>query len=193
MKQSFQMLYAVAMTVRHFDGNKENTVQITVSVSNSSTSEGTRVYRSLNHPWVKAIIEGNDFTLEDLQNADDATEYDIDAVELESGRLFSVKTPALYQFFTVDGVERQRVVDNVRGVLLESSGLNVSDMVRSTMRFRLTALDDSGQHRYAIPNRKSTQLQLLQYWEGGPVRDFDEILDNLADEVDNEDKDEAEA
>ena len=190
---SYTMLYAVAVTVRNFDSAAENTVQITVSTENNGSSEGTRVYRGLKSPWVKKIIaaEDNDISLKDLEDANDGDEFQLEPVELEEGRVFSKEVPGMYQFFTVDGKEQQRFVHTVKGVLTKSSGLTVETMVRSAMVFRLTAKDANGNHRYAIPSRKSTQLQLLSYWEGSAIRDFDQIMDDLAnDEFNDDDSDE---
>lgn len=186
-KQSFQMLYALKATVRRFEGS-DPTVAIIVGYKDAKS--GNRVYRGLNDPWVEAIIDAvNDdaITKETLADAEDNFELELnEPVELESGRLFSQKVPPLYQYFTTNGVEVRRRVDTVTGVLIESSGLTVDDMVRRTMTFRLTALDENGQHRYGIPKRKSIQLQLLAYWDGEVTRDFDEELTALADEFDNE-------
>ena len=186
-KQSFQMLYALKATVRRFEGS-DPTVAIIVGYKDAKS--GNRVYRGLDDPWVKAIIDAvNDdaITKETLADAEDKFEIELDEpVELESGRLFSQKVPPLYQYFTTNGQEIRRRVDTVIGVLIESSGLTVDDMVRRTMTFRLTALDENGQHRYGIPKRKSIQLQLLAYWDGEVTRDFDEELTALADEFDNE-------
>lgn len=186
-KQSFQMLYALKATVRRFEGS-DPTVAIIVGYKDAKS--GNRVYRGLNDPWVEAIIDAvNDdaITKETLADAEDNFELELnEPVELESGRLFSQKVPPLYQYFTSNGQEIRRRVDTVIGVLIESSGLTVDDMVRRTMTFRLTALDENGQHRYGIPKRKSIQLQLLAYWDGEVTRDFDEELTALADEFDNE-------
>ena len=190
-KQSFQMLYALKATVRRFEGS-DPTVAIIVGYKDAKS--GNRVYRGLDDPWVKAIIDAvNDdaITAESLADAEDKFEIELDApVELESGRLFSQKVPPLYQYFTVNEQEVRRRVDTVTGVLIESSGLTIDDMVRRTMTFRLTALDENGQHRYGVPKRKSIQLQLLAYWDGEVTRDFDEELTALADEFDKEDEEE---
>ena len=191
-KQSFQMLYALEATVRSFTGQTQNTVAITVGYKDAKS--GNRVYRGLDDPWVTAIINAvNDdaITKESLADAEDRFEIELDApVELESGRLFSQKVPPLYQYFTVNEQEVRRRVDTVTGVLIESSGLTIDDMVRRTMTFRLTALDENGQHRYGVPKRKSIQLQLLAYWDGEVTRDFDGELTALADEFDKEDEEE---
>ena len=190
-KQSFQMLYVLKATVRRFEGS-DPTVAIIVGYKDAKS--GNRVYRGLDDPWVKAIIEAvNDdaITAESLADAEDKFEIELDApVELENGRLFSQKVPPLYQYFTVNEQEVRRRVDTVTGVLIESSGLTIDDMVRKTMTFRLTALDENGQHRYGVPKRKSIQLQLLAYWDGEVTRDFDEDLTALADEFDKEDEEE---
>lgn len=190
-KQSFQMLYALKATVRRFEGS-DPTVAIIVGYKDAKS--GNRVYRGLDDPWVTAIIDAvNDdaITKETLADAEDKFEIELDApVELESGRLFSQKVPPLYQYFTVNEQEVRRRVDTVTGVLIESSGLTIDDMVRRTMTFRLTALDENGQHRYGVPKRKSIQLQLLAYWDGEVTRDFDEELTALADEFDKEDEEE---
>lgn len=190
-KQSFQMLYALKATVRRFEGS-DPTVAIIVGYKDAKS--GNRVYRGLDDPWVTAIIDAvNDdaITKETLADAEDRFEIELDApVELESGRLFSQKVPPLYQYFTVNEQEVRRRVDTVTGVLIESSGLTIDDMVRRTMTFRLTALDENGQHRYGVPKRKSIQLQLLAYWDGEVTRDFDEDLTALADEFDKEDEEE---
>lgn len=190
-KQSFQMLYALKATVRRFEGS-DPTVAIIVGYKDAKS--GNRVYRGLDDPWVQAIISAvNDdaITKESLADAEDKFEIELDApVELESGRLFSQKVPPLYQYFTVNEQEVRRRVDTVTGVLIESSGLTIDDMVRRTMTFRLTALDENGQHRYGVPKRKSIQLQLLAYWDGEVTRDFDEDLTALADEFDKEDEEE---
>lgn len=186
-KQSFQMLYALKATVRRFEGSNPT---VAIIVGYKDAKSGNRVYRGLNDPWVEAIIDAvNDdaITKETLADAEDNFELELnEPVELESGRLFSQKVPPLYQYFTTNGQEVRRRVDTVTGVLIESSGLTVDDMVRRTMTFRLTALDENGQHRYGIPKRKSIQLQLLAYWDGEVTRDFDEELTALADEFDNE-------
>ena len=186
-KQSFQMLYALKATVRRFEGSNPT---VAIIVGYKDAKSGNRVYRGLDDPWVKAIIDAvNDgaITKETLADAEDNFEIELDEpVELESGRLFSQKVPPLYQYFTTNGQEIRRRIDTVTGVLIESSGLTVDDMVRRTMTFRLTALDENGQHRYGIPKRKSIQLQLLAYWDGEVTRDFDEELTALADEFDNE-------
>lgn len=190
-KQSFRMLYALKATVRRFEGS-DPTVAIIVGYKDAKS--GNRVYRGLDDPWVTAIIDAvNDdaITKESLADAEDRFEIELDApVELESGRLFSQKVPPLYQYFTVNEQEVRRRVDTVTGVLIESSGLTIDDMVRRTMTFRLTALDENGQHRYGVPKRKSIQLQLLAYWDGEVTRDFDEDLTALADEFDKEDEEE---
>lgn len=190
-KQSFQMLYALKATVRRFEGS-DPTVAIIVGYKDAKS--GNRVYRGLDDPWVQAIISAvNDdaITKETLADAEDKFEIELDTpVELESGRLFSQKVPPLYQYFTVNEQEVRRRVDTVTGVLIESSGLTIDDMVRRTMTFRLTALDENGQHRYGVPKRKSIQLQLLAYWDGEVTRDFDEDLTALADEFDKEDEEE---
>lgn len=190
-KQSFQMLYALKATVRRFEGS-DPTVAIIIGYKDAKS--GNRVYRGLDDPWVTAIIDAvNDdaITKETLADAEDKFEIELDApVELESGRLFSQKVPPLYQYFTVNEQEVRRRVDTVTGVLIESSGLTIDDMVRRTMTFRLTALDENGQHRYGVPKRKSIQLQLLAYWDGEVTRDFDEDLTALADEFDKEDEEE---
>lgn len=190
-KQSFQMLYALKATVRRFEGS-DPTVAIIVGYKDAKS--GNRVYRGLDDPWVTAIIDAvNDdaITKETLADAEDKFEIELDApVELENGRLFSQKVPPLYQYFTVNEQEVRRRVDTVTGVLIESSGLTIDDMVRRTMTFRLTALDENGQHRYGVPKRKSIQLQLLAYWDGEVTRDFDENLTALADEFDKEDEEE---
>lgn len=190
-KQSFQMLYALKATVRRFEGS-DPTVAIIVGYKDAKS--GNRVYRGLDDPWVTAIIDAvNDdaITKESLADAEDKFEIELDTpVELESGRLFSQKVPPLYQYFTVNEQEVRRRVDTVTGVLIESSGLTIDDMVRRTMTFRLTALDENGQHRYGVPKRKSIQLQLLAYWDGEVTRDFDEDLTALADEFDKEDEEE---
>lgn len=186
-KQSFQTLYALKATVRRFEGSNPT---VAIIVGYKDAKSGNRVYRGLNDPWVEAIIDAvNDdaITKETLADAEDNFELELnEPVELESGRLFSQKVPPLYQYFTTNGQEVRRRVDTVTGVLIESSGLTVDDMVRRTMTFRLTALDENGQHRYGIPKRKSIQLQLLAYWDGEVTRDFDEELTALADEFDNE-------
>ena len=188
-KQSFQMLYALKATVRRFEGSNPT---VAIIVGYKDAKSGNRVYRGLDDPWVKAIIDAvNDdaITKESLADAEDKFEIELDApVELESGRLFSQKVPPLYQYFTVNEQEVRRRVDTVTGVLIESSGLTIDDMVRRTMTFRLTALDENGQHRYGVPKRKSIQLQLLAYWDGEVTRDFDEDLTALADEFDKEDE-----
>lgn len=190
-KQSFQMLYALKATVRRFEGS-DPTVAIIVGYKDAKS--GNRVYRGLDDPWVTAIIDAvNDdaITKKSLADAEDKFEIELDApVELENGRLFSQKVPPLYQYFTVNEQEVRRRVDTVTGVLIESSGLTIDDMVRRTMTFRLTALDENGQHRYGVPKRKSIQLQLLAYWDGEVTRDFDEDLTALADEFDKEDEEE---
>lgn len=190
-KQSFQMLYALKATVRRFEGSNPT---VAIIVGYKDAKSGNRVYRGLDDPWVKAIIEavdGDAITAESLADAEDRFEIELDApVELESGRLFSQKVPPLYQYFTVNEQEVRRRVDTVTGVLIESSGLTIDDMVRRTMTFRLTALDENGQHRYGVPKRKSIQLQLLAYWDGEVTRDFDGELTALADEFDKEDEEE---
>ena len=190
-KQSFQMLYALKATVRRFEGSNPT---VAIIVGYKDAKSGNRVYRGLDDPWVKAIIEAVDddaLTAESLADAEDRFEIELDApVELESGRLFSQKVPPLYQYFTVNEQEVRRRVDTVTGVLIESSGLTIDDMVRRTMTFRLTALDENGQHRYGVPKRKSIQLQLLAYWDGEVTRDFDGELTALADEFDKEDEEE---
>lgn len=190
-KQSFQMLYALKATVRRFEGS-DPTVAIIVGYKDAKS--GNRVYRGLDDPWVQAIISAvNDdaITKESLADAEDKFEIELDTpVELENGKLFSQKVPPLYQYFTVNEQEVRRRVDTVTGVLIESSGLTIDDMVRRTMTFRLTALDENGQHRYGVPKRKSIQLQLLAYWDGEVTRDFDEDLTALADEFDKEDEEE---
>lgn len=190
-KQSFQMLYALKATVRRFEGSNPT---VAIIVGYKDAKSGNRVYRGLDDPWVTAIINAvNDdaITKETLADAEDKFEIELDApVELESGRLFSQKVPPLYQYFTVNEQEVRRRVDTVTGVLIESSGLTIDDMVRRTMTFRLTALDENGQHRYGVPKRKSIQLQLLAYWDGEVTRDFDEDLTALADEFDKEDEEE---
>lgn len=190
-KQSFQMLYALKATVRRFEGSNPT---VAIIVGYKDAKSGNRVYRGLDDPWVKAIIDAvNDdaITEETLADAEDRFEIELDApVELESGRLFSQKVPPLYQYFTVNEQEVRRRVDTVTGVLIESSGLTIDDMVRRTMTFRLTALDENGQHRYGVPKRKSIQLQLLAYWDGEVTRDFDGELTALADEFDKEDEEE---
>lgn len=190
-KQSFQMLYALKATVRRFEGSNPT---VAIIVGYKDAKSGNRVYRGLDDPWVKAIIEAvNDdaITAESLADAEDRFEIELDApVELESGRLFSQKVPPLYQYFTVNEQEVRRRVDTVTGVLIESSGLTIDDMVRRTMTFRLTALDENGQHRYGVPKRKSIQLQLLAYWDGEVTRDFDGELTALADEFDKDDEEE---
>ena len=190
-KQSFQMLYALKATVRRFEGS-DPTVAIIVGYKDAKS--GNRVYRGLDDPWVTAIIDAvNDdaITKKSLADAEDKFEIELDApVELENGRLFSQKVPPLYQYFTVNEQEVRRRVDTVTGVLIESSGLTIDDMVRKTMTFRLTALDENGQHRYGVPKRKSIQLQLLAYWDGEVTRDFDEDLTALADEFDKEGEEE---
>lgn len=190
-KQSFQMLYALKATVRRFEGSNPT---VAIIVGYKDAKSGNRVYRGLDDPWVKAIIEAVDddaITAESLADAEDRFEIELDApVELESGRLFSQKVPPLYQYFTVNEQEVRRRVDTVTGVLIESSGLTIDDMVRRTMTFRLTALDENGQHRYGVPKRKSIQLQLLAYWDGEVTRDFDGELTALADEFDKEDEEE---
>ena len=190
-KQSFQMLYALKATVRRFEGSNPT---VAIIVGYKDAKSGNRVYRGLDDPWVKAIIDAvNDdaITGETLADAEDRFEIELDApVELESGRLFSQKVPPLYQYFTVNEQEVRRRVDTVTGVLIESSGLTIDDMVRRTMTFRLTALDENGQHRYGVPKRKSIQLQLLAYWDGEVTRDFDGELTALADEFDKEDEEE---
>lgn len=190
-KQSFQMLYALKATVRRFEGSNPT---VAIIVGYKDAKSGNRVYRGLDDPWVTAIINAvNDgaITKETLADAEDRFEIELDApVELESGRLFSQKVPPLYQYFTVNEQEVRRRVDTVTGVLIESSGLTIDDMVRRTMTFRLTALDENGQHRYGVPKRKSIQLQLLAYWDGEVTRDFDEELTALADEFDKEDEEE---
>lgn len=190
-KQSFQMLYALKATVRRFEGSNPT---VAIIVGYKDAKSGNRIYRGLDDPWVKAIIDAvNDdaITEETLADAEDRFEIELDApVELESGRLFSQKVPPLYQYFTVNEQEVRRRVDTVTGVLIESSGLTIDDMVRRTMTFRLTALDENGQHRYGVPKRKSIQLQLLAYWDGEVTRDFDGELTALADEFDKEDEEE---
>ena len=190
-KQSFQMLYALKATVRRFEGSNPT---VAIIVGYKDAKSGNRVYRGLDDPWVKAIIEAvNDdaITAKSLADAEDRFEIELYApVELESGRLFSQKVPPLYQYFTVNEQEVRRRVDPVTGVLIESSGLTIDDMVRRTMTFRLTALDENGQHRYGVPKRKSIQLQLLAYWDGEVTRDFDGELTALADEFDKEDEEE---
>ena len=190
-KQSFQMLYALKATVRRFEGSNPT---VAIIVGYKDAKSGNRVYKGLDDPWVTAIIDAvNDdaITKESLADAEDRFEIELDApVELENGRLFSQKVPPLYQYFTVNEQEVRRRVDTVTGVLIESSGLTIDDMVRRTMTFRLTALDENGQHRYGVPKRKSIQLQLLAYWDGEVTRDFDEDLTALADEFDKEDEEE---
>ena len=191
-KQSFQMLYALKATVRRFEGSNPT---VAIIVGYKDAKSGNRVYRGLDDPWVTAIIDAvNDdaITKESLADAEDKFEIELDApVELESGRLFSQKVPPLFQYFTTaDGTEVRRRVATVTGVLVESSGLTIDDMVSRTMTFRLTALDENGQHRYGVPKRKSIQLQLLAYWDGEVTRDFDEDLTALADEFDKEDEEE---
>lgn len=190
-KQSFQMLYALKATVRRFEGSNPT---VAIIVGYKDAKSGNRVYRGLDDPWVQAIISAvndNAITKETLADAEDGFEIELsEPVELESGRLFSQKVPPLFQYFIVNGQEVRRRVATVTGVLVESSGLTVDDMVSRTMTFRLTALDENGQHRYGIPKRKSIQLQLLAYWDGEVTRDFDEDLTALADEFDKEDEEE---
>lgn len=191
-KQSFQMLYALKATVRRFEGSNPT---VAIIVGYKDAKSGNSVYRGLDDPWVTAIINAvNDdaITKESLADAEDRFEIELpEPVELESGRLFSQKVPPLFQYFTTaDGTEVRRRVATVTGVLVESSGLTIDDMVSRTMTFRLTALDENGQHRYGVPKRKSIQLQLLAYWDGEVTRDFDEDLTALADEFDKEDEEE---
>lgn len=186
-KDSFQMLYAIKATVRRFEGNTENTVAITVAYDPNAL-EGTRVYRGVDTPWVQAIIESDEeLTKEAILEMEDNTELDIDAIELEEGRIFNEKVPPMFQYFVDrNGNEAKRTVSSVTGVITKSSGKTVADAVRSTMSFRLTALDENGQHRYGIPNRKSIQMELLAYWDGSDIRDFDQVMDDLLNEVENE-------
>lgn len=189
----FKMLYCIKATVRHFDGNTENTVALTVAMDQNS-SEGVRVYRNLTHDWVNKLIDAaptyvdaaGDEKEADLASLPDNTELKFDAFELEEGYTFSRTVPALFQRFVVNGQTVERLVNNVTGIRLKGSPLTEEDIVRRTMFFRLTAKDGDGEHRYGIPNRKSIQRQLAEYWVGSANYNFDDELDQLVDEEDNQ-------
>ena len=187
------MLYALSATVRHFQGQDSAQLQITVGEKDSLS--GARVYRGLDDPWAQAIIDSNEeLTKESIEEMEDRAKLDIKNVKLEMGRTFSEQVPTMFQYFTDrNGIEQKRAVTTVSGVITANDPTSVDERVSSTMRFRLTALDENGQHRYGIPKRKSTQLELLQYWDGGDIRNFDETLDGLVDELESEEKTEAEA
>lgn len=186
--KGFQMLYCIKAVVRRFEGNDQNTVAMTVGYKDALS--GTRVYRGLDDPWTKAIIDSSDdetLTKDFLAEQEDGYEITLDEpVKLEEGVQFSEPVPPLQQRFTVNGRQMHRRVDTVNGVLLKSSGLTIDDMVRRTMTFRLTQLDANGEHVYGVPKRKSVQLQLLQYWDGEIDYNFDADLTALADQVDAE-------
>lgn len=192
-KQSFQMLYALEATVRSFTGQTQNTVAITVGYKDAKS--GNRVYRGLDHPWVKAIIEAVDddaITAESLADAEDGFKIELtEPIQLEEGRLINESVPPLRQRFTVNGQEVYRVVRTVDAVLLKSSDLTVEDLVKQKMAFRLTALDENGRHIYGLPSRKSLLLQLAKYFEGN-FSDEDDRYDEFTELVNDLDKDDEE-
>ena len=192
-KINFRPLFVVAATVRHFDGNDENTVAMTVAYDENA-SIGTRVYRGLSHKWTKMLIaqsptyvnEEGDSVEADIASLPDNTELEFDAFEVDKGYLFSEQVPPMYQVLTRDGQTTYRLVSTASGILFDD-GRSVMDMVRSIMAFRLTAIDaQTGQHRYAIPSRKSIQRQLAEFWVGSPDVDYNDVMDGIVDEIDSE-------
>lgn len=186
--KSFTMLYAIGAAFRSFNGTA--TVQITVA-ENPDAKTGVRVYRQPTSEWVETLLESCGISADDLAEMQDGEKLPLDEpVELEEGVTFSVKVPPLVQYFTpAGGTETNRVVDNVSGVLTRGSGLTVDDLVRQTMRRRLTARDDAGNYQYGVPKRKSILADLAKYWIGTDDRDTRDALDAYVTELDKQGED----
>lgn len=176
------MLYAVGVTVRHFYNNP---TRLCVVISDAPDNKsGVKVWRNLDHPWTKTIIEQLCLHPNDLHNMPDGYAIELDeAIPLERGCIFSESVPPLYQrFYKANGdpiPNKQRIIDTVEGVIPESSGMNIDDIVKSVMHFRLHHRDRNNQHCYGVPNRKSITQQLAQYWVGSPIYDIEKIKEYL--------------
>lgn len=183
---TFTMLYAIKSTYRVFDG--VGTVAITVS-ENPNSKTGVRVYRQPDSEWVATILDACGISVSDLAEMQDGDTLPTDEpIELEEGRTFTQKVPPLVQYFTANGQEVSRVVDTVSGVITQGSALRVDDLVRQTMRRRLTARDSAtGNYQYGVPNRKSILAALAEYWIGTDDRTSRQDLDDYVAKLDGDD------
>lgn len=176
--KSFEELYCIKAVFRRF--NNSTSVAMYISYDKNANT-GVRVYRALTHPWVAAAIG-------EIRNPDkieDNTELPLkrdektnELISIGNGYTFVENVPPLFQYFNdQDGNEISRVVDTVSGVIMESDANSVSSIVRRTMLFRLTAIDESGQHRYGIPSRKRYWEDLADYFVGEGTRDYSDFVD----------------
>ncbi len=177
------MLYAVEVIVRHF---YDNPTRLCVVISDAPDKKyGVKVWRNLNHPWAKIIIEQTYLCSNDLHNMPDGCIIKLnEAIPLERGHIFSESVPPLYQrFYDANGnpiKNSYRIINTVEGVIPASSGLSIDEIVESVMHFRLHHCDKNGEHCYGVPRRKSILRQLAQYYVGTPVYDIEDIEEYLA-------------
>lgn len=173
--RDFEELYCIRAVFRRFGSN--NTIAMYMS-SDPDALTGVRVYRGLDHPWVKKAVES--FEADSLEDNTELTlirsEEDNELMSVGRGYTFSENVPPLFQYFQdAAGNTISRVVDTVSGVIMESDNLTVSSVVRRTMLFRLTALDENMEHRYGIPNRKRYWEDLADYFVGEGTRNYSEF------------------
>lgn len=188
-QRDFEALYCIRAVLRRFNA----TVSIAMYISTDPDAlTGVRVYRGLDHSWIKTVL-GKDFKVDD--NLKDNTELslirDKETNKLPSignGYTFTESVPPLFQYFQdSNGNTISRVVDTVSGVIMESDSTNVSSAIRRTMLFRLTAIDDAGQHRYGIPSRKRYWEDLADYFVGEGTRNYEDFVEYV-NKLDDSDK-----
>ena len=178
-QKSFTDLYCVKAVFRQFDNNQ--TIAMYIS-SDPDALTGVRVYRGLDHPWVKQTVEP--FKVDDLKDNEELTltrdEETNELLSIGQGYTFSENVPPLFQFLPGDedaqGNRPSRVVNTVSGVIMASDDTTVQSRVKQTMLFRLTATDDLGRHRYGIPSRRRYWDELADYFVGTAMDNYDEFV-----------------
>lgn len=181
-KREFKELYCIRAVYRLFGTNP--TIAMYIS-SDPEALTGVRVYRGLDHAWVKKAVTVPTDDIEDQAELDLVKNADGDLESLGKGYTFSENVPPLFQYIPTDNGEVSRVIDTVSGVIMASDNLTVDSVIRRTMLFRLTATDDEGNHRYGIPTRRRYWEDLAEYFVGEGTKDYDEFTKfvNNLDEV----------
>lgn len=182
-KREFRDLFCIRAVYRLFGNNP--TVAMYIS-SDPEALTGVRVYRSLDHAWVKKAVTVPEGNIEDQTELGLTKDADGDLMSLGKGFTFSENVPPLFQYIPTDNGEVSRVIDTVSGVIMAADNLTVDSVIRRTMLFRLTATDDNGNHRYGIPTRKRYWEELADYFVGEGTKDYNEFTEfvNSLDEAD---------